>query len=171
MNFLVIVLLMTALAACTFKQMDVGRLKAAQAEGKIALSTLYTMELTAAAETEHYTSDLVAIGFDPDSFDYFRLGFLNEYPTEKSTLALFGESLIDPARREIAKIAVKKQRKNGIDSIDFDALAREHCPDCVVAKDKFKAMAVANLDGDSTLDIWTIDHQRNLVHLQDDIAK
>ena len=43
------------------------------------------------------------------------------------------------------------------------------CPDCVVSETGFKAMAVGNLDDDETLDVWTIDENRQVEHLINDI--
>jgi len=40
-----------------------------------------------------------------------------------------------------------------------------------VGKEEFLAVAVANIDRDDTLDVWTIDHEKNFENLVDDVMK
>jgi Tfp pilus assembly protein PilE len=48
-------------------------------------------------------------------------------------------------------------------------LFSKHCPDCRATKDGFMAVAIGNIDKDETLDVWTIDQDRNMVHLINDV--
>lgn len=43
------------------------------------------------------------------------------------------------------------------------------CPDCGINKERFKVVAIGNLDEDETEDVWTMDQDKNLVQLSDDI--
>lgn len=52
----------------------------------------------------------------------------------------------------------------------FDSFS-EYCSDCTATKDTFRAMAVGNIDNDATMDVWTIDHNKNVVHLIDDLKE
>ena len=45
------------------------------------------------------------------------------------------------------------------------------CTDCGIEKDSFKIMAFANLDDDDDIDAWTVDHEKNISHLQSDIIQ
>lgn len=54
---------------------------------------------------------------------------------------------------------------------DANPQFKKYCPDCVVSKDGFKVVAIGNIDEDETLDIWTIDQDKNLIHLQDDMKE
>jgi hypothetical protein len=46
-----------------------------------------------------------------------------------------------------------------------------YCSDCYIHKHGFKIVAYGNLDSDPTLDIWTIDQNRNVVHVRNDIEQ
>lgn len=47
-----------------------------------------------------------------------------------------------------------------------DEFIKEKCPDCVAKGNQFKAMAYGNLDNDEEYDIWIINSNRELFHLQ-----
>jgi Tfp pilus assembly protein PilE len=51
----------------------------------------------------------------------------------------------------------------------YDPIFSKYCSDCFVRRDSFKAVAVGNIDGDSTMDVWAIDSNRQLLHLKDDL--
>lgn len=40
-----------------------------------------------------------------------------------------------------------------------------------VSASSFTAVAIANLDGDATCDVWTIDEQKNLVNVTNDVSQ
>lgn len=48
-------------------------------------------------------------------------------------------------------------------------LEHEKCAKCGVNSKKFKIAAVGNIDDDETLDIWTIDQDKNLVNISNDL--
>lgn len=43
------------------------------------------------------------------------------------------------------------------------------CPDCHIGSETFKLVAYGNLDEDEKLDVWTIDHNKNLTLISDDL--
>ncbi len=53
----------------------------------------------------------------------------------------------------------------------FTQAVKEMCNDCGVTDDGYKMVAYANLDEDETLDVWTMDHKKTMVHVVNDIEK
>ncbi len=45
----------------------------------------------------------------------------------------------------------------------------KYCQDCFGTKESFKMVAVGNLDEDEEMDVWTIDQNKNLIHVTDDL--
>lgn len=120
-----------------------------------------------------YTTDLVSLGIAP-KYVYYKIGFVKSMATEASDVPVPGH---DPTRMDLD--AVKKARptariglseQTGLDKIDFASLD-SFCPDCTATADTFRAMAVANLDEDETLDVWTVDHEGKIDHLSDDLKQ
>lgn len=72
----------------------------------------------------------------------------------------------DPNFKPDAPILLSPLTK--VKDIDLDTLTAV-CQDCTATKSTFKILAAANLDEDSQLDIWTMDHLGNIEHLQDDL--
>lgn len=46
---------------------------------------------------------------------------------------------------------------------------RSLCQDCVAGEKTFRLIAVGNLDKDTTPDVWTMDQEKNLIHIVDDV--
>lgn len=44
------------------------------------------------------------------------------------------------------------------------------CPDCTLGEQKFKIMAIGNIDDDTTVDVWVIDQEKLITHLVNDLA-
>jgi len=51
---------------------------------------------------------------------------------------------------------------------DTSAYFAKYCPECKADQSTFKMVAVGNIDNDDTMDVWTIDQDKNLVHVIDD---
>lgn len=77
------------------------------------------------------------------------------------------KSKIDPAYKPDAPILLSPV--TGVEKIDFDLL-KSVCADCTATKTGFKLLAAANLDGDSDLDLWTIDEKGTVTHVNDDLS-
>ncbi|MEO0335701.1 MAG: hypothetical protein AAF202_04880 [Pseudomonadota bacterium] len=51
-----------------------------------------------------------------------------------------------------------------------DPMVAKFCPDCGVTEEGFKALAYGNIDDDETIDAWTVDQDKNMVQVSDDIS-
>lgn len=119
----------------------------------------------------YYTTDLVSLRVAP-KYVFYKFGFLKPMAASEPSLAATGH---DPARMNLdlvkqarpdANIAFSEQTK--LEAIDFTALGT-FCGNCTATADTFRAIAAANLDDDSTLDVWTIDQEGKVEHLSDDL--
>jgi hypothetical protein len=48
---------------------------------------------------------------------------------------------------------------------------KKYCPECGVTKTGFKVIAIGNIDDDDTLEVWTIDQNKTLTQLMDDVKQ
>jgi hypothetical protein len=153
------------------------------------------LELVAEAEARFhklhgfYTTDLKALNLWPKRVLY-AFGFVKPATFKEATVGESGTETWDPQMRTIGLLAARraddaiakaKEDPNfkpdapiilspltKIGSIEFDRLA-SYCPDCTATKDTFKVIAVADLDSDPVLDVWTIDQTGTIRHLIDDL--
>jgi hypothetical protein len=121
------------------------------------------------AKNGGFTTDLVALGLTPKNLIY-KIGFLepSSDPVEWGT---------QPARMnhdEVLRLAPEIEMKlspiSKLAEIEFAKL-RSYCGDCRVLGEAFRALAVANLDDDATLDVWTVDQTGARRHLINDLSE
>ncbi|CAN5477131.1 hypothetical protein BH10BDE1_BH10BDE1_24120 [soil metagenome] len=153
------------------------------------------LELVAAAEAQFhkahgfYTTDLKALNLWPKRVLY-GFGFVKPASFKEATAGETGTETWDPEIRTIVHLAARRADDaiakakadptykpdapivlsplTKITGIEFDRLA-SYCPDCTATKDTFKVIAVADLDSDPVLDVWTIDQTGAVRHLIDDL--
>jgi hypothetical protein len=53
---------------------------------------------------------------------------------------------------------------------DSDPRIAKLCPDCVITDDSFKVAVFGTIDNDEDLDLLTIDHEKNLILVHDDLG-
>ncbi len=138
------------------------RSKAQQSEAKLTLTTLFTAQMLIKAEHDFYASDLQHGDMTPSSTRY-SYGYVQASPANEQTQALG----MDPQRH--FQLSELSESRDEADPETLLARMRELCPDCVVTESGFKAFAFANLDGDADWDVWTIDQDKNLQHVQNDL--
>ncbi len=136
-----------------------------------------------------YTTDLKALNLWPKRVLY-AFGFVKPATFKEATVGADGSQTWDPELRNIVQLAARRAEDaiakakedpnykpdapillsplTKIADIEFDRLA-SYCPDCTATKDKFKVIAVANLDADPVLDVWTIDQTGAIRHVIDDL--
>jgi hypothetical protein len=136
--------------------------KSYQSEAKITLSSLYTAQMLTKSEHDFYSSDLQHGDMAPQSMRY-SYGYVQASAASEQTQALG----IDPQRH--FQISEKSAGHEGAEADALLERMREICPDCVVSDSGFKAFAFANLDGDPEWDVWTIDQDKNMQHLRNDL--
>jgi hypothetical protein len=134
----------------------------AHKEAKLTLSTLFTAQMLIKAEHDFYASDLQHGDLTPSSTRY-SYGYVQASPPNEQTQAIG----IDPQRH--FHLSELSKSRDEADPETLLARMRELCPDCVVTESGFKAFAFANLDGDADWDVWTIDQDKKLQHVQNDL--
>lgn len=170
-ELMIVVVIIGLLATMAVPQYRNFQMKAKQSEAKANLGGLYTGMQTFFAEYNAYYGDFRAIGFSMDGPLNYNVGFNASHVPGPAT---------HPSPTYKSKAAVQ-----------FNA--KTHCgagkgqnPNCKAlsgtfqtitgtsikngATANFKAGAAANLDGDTTLDVWTIDQTKAFTHVTDDIS-
>jgi hypothetical protein len=162
-----------------------------------AIQSVARADLALVAEAEarfhklhgFYTTDLKALNLWPKRVLY-AFGFVKPALFKEATVGENGTETWDPEMRTIGKLATRRSDDavakskadptykpdapivlsplTKIESIEFDRLV-SYCPDCTATKDTFKVIAVADLDSDPVLDVWTIDQTGTVTHLIDDL--
>lgn len=124
------------------------------AEAQQGLRTIALMQRNYFAQSKRYCPSFVTCGLSPPPESRY-LYFLT--PAEVAGGEDVGDHAwgSDMASRVVAATAALKRAK---------VVPRS-------ARDGFLAVAVGNLDGDDTLDIWTIDANDNLQHVVDDAVE
>jgi hypothetical protein len=125
---------------------------------KSMLSLLFVLEKEYEAQHSKFTSDLSALKFEQsiEGKVFYKIGFASGDGVSNS------EAFPKSKKPEWKSLQPKET---------FAALAKTYCPDCKVAGSKFKALLVGQIDDDADYDVWTIDDQKQLVQLKDDLNK
>ncbi len=143
--------------------------KARQQMSKIMLSSMYTANMATHAEYNFYSTDLATIGFFPEGELDAKVGFTN--PSE-SLEPQFGQEF-NPALKDTDALVQSGKApftySDRVANISFQEVAQKHCPECTASKEAFKAIAFSNIDDDPTLDVWTIDQDKNMVNVVNDL--
>lgn len=123
------------------------------------------------AQHGFFTTDLKALGIAPKSVLY-KTGFTVASPGSRkieAALELVPERKdLDALKAADPELRIEYSPVTRLNGIRFSELM-ELCPDCTASDLAFKSLAVANLDDDSILDVWTINEQGEILHLVDDL--
>lgn len=114
--------------------------KAQQASAKMALAAFYTAQIAFHAEWEKYSADFHGVGYSLQPSPY-SIGF---FTPQDSSIAV---ALLQP----------------GMTIQQFSGLAKSNCSGCLLTPTSFKAVAIGYI-GVKSLDVWTIDQDKNLVN-------
>ena len=115
-----------------------------------------------------YTTDLIAMHLTPKTaLSKFGFSYASEPHPEVQNLDNTRKDL-DAVKAAIPRLEINYSPVTRLDAIDF-AKATVYCPDCTATATTFRAMAITNLDDDADLDIWTIDQNKKLVHVNNDL--
>lgn len=139
------------------------------------------MQLLASAEEAFrrergfYSSDLASLPFRRKDLKQvlYKFGFVGPTAPPAGAKLPAGH---DPSRVDLDKlkaalkdVPIEYSETTRLATVDMSA-AKALCPDCVVGRDSFKALAVANLDDDPDLDAWTFDSATaQFTHVADDL--
>ena len=144
--------------------------KSMQSEAKTNLRSLYTAQKSFYAEYDYYTSDLVALNWQPYGTPRYIYGFY--YPLEDAPANAPSDH--DPDRSDTTHDDVVRQGGYQLTKAmtqDGDPLTVDDLPeDSYVERREFVAAAVGDVKSDSfgNLDVWTIDQDGNVSVVEDD---
>ncbi len=145
--------------------------KAKQQAGKLTLGSAYVALQAHRAEYGAFTTDLRVMGFGGGMIiqnSTYKFGFTRPLSLEGSMYKPEGEQIINSdGLLQAGQISYDPTAK--LETVNFEALAQQYCPDCTATAEGFKLIAIGNIDNDSTLDIWTVDQDKNFVKVVDDV--
>jgi type IV pilus assembly protein PilA len=167
---IVVIGILAAIAIPNFQRFGC---KSKQAEAKSSLSGLYVAEKSFYAEYDTYTTDLVSLGWAPDGKPIYLYGFSEAGPKSSremsaiagydSTRRTTDDPRVQSANSSLQPARMTTQRGQPLDGSMLPANSG-------ASKDHFLAAAVGNLDGDGTLDVWTIDDDRTFTNVTNDCS-
>ena len=168
----VVVAVIGILAAIAIPNFIKFQCKSKQSEARTVLSQIHAAEMAFFAEHGFYTSDLAALGVMPYGTPAYLYGFAEPGPDRLPPGASPPQDL-DPERKDTADPAAiggsystSKMR----DLYGMPLSARDFPLQAVVTETGFTAAAIGDIDSDyqTTLDVWTIDENRQLKVLSND---
>ncbi|HSI03437.1 MAG: hypothetical protein ACAI38_10605 [Myxococcota bacterium] len=122
--------------------------KAKEAEARTALQMVYTAQSAYFAEKKRYCRTFKECGYEP-------------LPDQKYILFMTPKEMaLAPGSDDLMRTIVATEAREAL--LTANVKPR-------VEKKKFLVAAVANLDGDDIMDVWTIDETGNLVHVVSDL--
>lgn len=129
------------------------KIKQVRIKMKSSLSSAYVAEQAYFAEFEKYSVDFKEMGFYLDLNNQaldFKFGFMDSD----------SDKFIEANQYSSLSKDIKLQD------------ARKFCKaECTIRNDGFEVMSATNLDNDDDLDVWTINQNKELEHVFDDLAK
>jgi hypothetical protein len=150
----------------------VQKIERIQLAAKADLDVLLLAQKSFRARYGQYTTDLAGLGIDP-KYVYYKFGFTVPMAGGAGQ-AIPGH---DPARMDLDRLKKSKpdlslyfSEQTGLENIRVAELGHL-CAECTATPETFKALAVANLDDDPTLDVWTVDQEGTYEHLVDDVKQ
>lgn len=122
--------------------------KAKETEARVLLQTVYTSQMAFFAEKKRYCRTFKECGFEA-------------MPGQKYILFMTPKEMsIAPDSDDLMRTVLATEARDALMTANVKPR---------LEKKKFLVAAVANIDGDDVLDIWTIDETGNLVHVVSDL--
>lgn len=163
---------LAALFAVAFENSRTFGCRSKQSEAKTNLSGMFTAEKSFYGEYDSYSTDLVSVNWMPDGTPFYLYGFAapsSDHETELRTLI----PGYDPSRASTDHPGViGSPARFGTSRMVAQNLIRPLLPpDALLTRRTFKAAAVGNIDGDATLDVWTMDDEKRLTNVINDCVQ
>ncbi len=130
-----------------------------QAEAKASLGSVFKAQKAFFADRDTYSDNLAAIGWVPEGDSRYIIGFTSDGVPGASGINDTAELATITAVSTTYLIA-----PGGLPLTEMDL------PTAPVAPDAFTIGAAGNIDGDPTLDQWTLNDANAMVAVQDDIS-
>jgi hypothetical protein len=148
------------------------QIRSIQNGARADLQMIFEKETKFHAQFGTYTTDLNAMGVAP-KIALYKLGFVRaaeSLPEIKSPDFIHRPELkdYDALKAAIPNLEIAFSPVTKLSEISLSAL-ENICADCTANQSRFRAIAAANLDADSDLDVWTIDQNGLVVHVTNDL--
>ena len=139
-----------------------SRFLAYSSEAKLKLAALYSAQKAHFVDYGEYTSDLLYAGIELKSEDErrYQIGFLNTLTKEDVKNKEIKELIAGGKIKFSNNVTFGKLGDNEVVNI-----VKEKCPDCIVTPQSYKAFAAGYIPDSDEIDIWTIDHNKQIIHL------
>ena len=160
-------------------------------EARLSLQALFNAEKAFFGEYNTYGTDLLSVNWQPEGTPSYLYGFCNRFPVKMPDAAKqrMQELMPDAVKQRMQELSLplwdstrSTTAASSLVSLNRYSSARTKTLGDPCAKLKglgidsqftatasgFKAFAIANLDGDPDLDVWSIDQAKNLVHVKVD---
>ena len=165
-ELMVVVVIIGILATVGVPQYQKFQMKAKRSEAKALLGGMFTSQKAFFAEWNQYYADFNAVGYGLDGDMGYVVGFTGagvSGPDTHPSATYQGTAQMFQAIAFCGQSTVEcTVSKSGI-------TAASDIPAALTAATTFKFGAVANLDSDTTKDQWTIDENRKLAIVTDDM--
>ncbi len=159
-ELMVVVAIIGILSAVAIPNFKKYQAKSKTTEAKMQLASIYSYELTAAADYDTFASCLGDLGYDPAPKGYYVVGFnaafqgvlasTNGLPTcSANAVVAVNSSFFSPSTLRSYNTTASNADLTGTSG----------------TQSTFVAAAAGNLDG-AALDKWTINHEKNLLQTQ-----
>ncbi len=142
-----------------------------RSEMKLSLSAMYGAEKSFFSEFHRYTTDFNGMGYAPErEVITIKTGFIVPYYPAK----LVGNE--DPRLMSYDEYYTSERRPSsvayapGVENIRLGDLSNLCKMGCTATDTGFELISATNLDADDDLDVWLINHRKELLHVQDDLA-
>jgi hypothetical protein len=149
---------------------------------KVSLAALYAAQKAFYSEFGRYSTDFHALGYSPGGENMqYKTGFLRAYlpkqgrsPSEATQGPVLSHDDLDAdLRRKSSSGSAGAKGLSFAPGMEYVRLeqAAGFCRDgCTASETGFEILSVANLDQDPDLDVWVINENKEMLHVQDDLA-
>ncbi len=168
-ELMIVVAIIGILAAIAIPNFLKYQAKARQSEAKVNLGAVFTSEVAYFGNNNSYTTDMMALGWAPTGSPRYLYGFLTDAPGPAPAVANQNDSILLRAAIVAAAGTPQWVETAMLDNAGV-LLTNGALPASTAATSTFTAGAVGNVDTDNTLDQQTMNQDRSLLIVTDDVS-
>jgi type IV pilus assembly protein PilA len=172
-ELMVVVAIIGILAAIAVPNFQRFTAKAKQTEAKSALSALYSAEKAFSGEWNAFFTDFRNIGYQPTGNIRYRHGFGGAgqaCPAGYVGAGVLAGGTATNFNTSVAGVCVVGSNTYCTEILTPIAPGSIQSSSTVTAPDKFVAEARGDIDGDATVDVWTLDQDKKFAVVTDDLS-
>ncbi len=162
-ELMVVVAIIGILAAVAIPNFKKYQAKAKASEAKLQLASLYTVEMAAMADYDHYGSCITDLGYSPSARGYYIVGFAATAAAGNAGIVNNGGTC--SSSKHTQPVQMKKVKNLAATFSDLKAATGTHFdlkPEVHATGGEFYAGAIGIVSPDGEFDAWSIDHNKNL---------